>query len=293
MNGKKRFFISIAAAITLLSTALCTFLYFRPESRETVQIPVLMYHHLTSSGNNSTIITPAHFERQLQLIQREGYTAVSLQDLVDFVYNGGTLPKKPVLLTFDDGYESVYLEAFPLLKKYQMKAASFLIGVSVGSKTHYKNTNYPIIPHYDWDQARDMQNSGLVTIQSHTYDMHQYAPDETGNEEVRENALPLKYESKKAYRAAFLADFTKSASDIQQQLGISLFAFAYPGGKYTATTQKILKEQGVKVTFTTDVGVNYVTRNKPATLQLMKRFNVTDAVDDQTLLSFLNNTWKP
>ena len=79
-----------------------------------------------------------------------------------------------MIVTFDDGYSSFYELAFPILKELSIQATVFPIGVSVGKDT-YKDTGISIIPHFNWQQAQEMASSGLVSIQSHSYDMHQWA----------------------------------------------------------------------------------------------------------------------
>lgn len=92
---------------------------------------------------------------------------------------GEALPEKPVVITFDDGYQSNYEYAYPILKKYGMKATIFVIGSSVG-KDEYKDTGLPMLPHFGVSEAREMENSGLISIQSHTYDLHQNGECEKG-----------------------------------------------------------------------------------------------------------------
>lgn len=134
----------------------------------TANVPVLMYHHLDQTGNDSTIITPELFEAQIAALSEAGYTAVFPDDLEAYVRRGTALPKKPILITFDDGYLSNYTFAFPILQKYNMKATIFAIGATMGNTEHYKDTNYPIIPHFSARQAREMADSDLISIQSHT-----------------------------------------------------------------------------------------------------------------------------
>ena len=97
--------------------------------------------------------------------------------------------KKPVVITFDDGYLSNYQYAYPILKETGMVATIFVIGATVGNTEHYKNTNYPITPHFTFQQGAEMVASGIISIQSHTYDMHQWAPYET-SDSPRVNILP-------------------------------------------------------------------------------------------------------
>ena len=74
-----------------------------------------MYHHLDEQGDGNATVSAEGFRRQMELLKTEGYTPISLQQLADFS-QGGKLPEKPVLITFDDGYTSNYMLAYPILQ---------------------------------------------------------------------------------------------------------------------------------------------------------------------------------
>lgn len=167
-----------------------------------------MYHHLSEDVTNSEMVSPEQFEAQIRALSEAGYTGVSFDELQAYVLRGEPLPEKPVVITFDDGYRSNYTLAYPILQKYGMKATIFAIGVSFGTD-HYKDTDYAITPHFGAAEAAEMTASGLISIQSHTYDMHQWPPYETGSA-VRENILQLSSESEEAYVQALTEDFTRS-----------------------------------------------------------------------------------
>ena len=79
-------------------------------SEEQLRLPVAMYHHMLTSASRlgDYVISPDQFEADLQYIQKCGYTTVSAAELIDWAENGADLPEKPILITFDDGFESVY-----------------------------------------------------------------------------------------------------------------------------------------------------------------------------------------
>ena len=76
-----------------------------------------------------------------------------------------------------------------------LKATIFVIGCSVGHDRYYKDTQYELTPHFGQAEISEMLESGLISIESHTYDMHQWAPFETGEKPIRPNILPLDGES--------------------------------------------------------------------------------------------------
>ena len=249
------------------------------------QVPILMYHHLSEDVTNSEMVSPEQFEAQIRALSEAGYTGVSFDELQAYVLRGAPLPEKPVVITFDDGYESNYTLAYPILQKYGMKATIFAIGVSFG-KDHYKDTDYAITPHFGAAEAAEMAASGLISIQSHTYDMHQWPPYESGSA-VRENILPLPGEGEEAYVQALTEDFTRSRALLEDAAGQPVDVLAYPAGQYSTLAQVTLHSLGVHVTLSTNPGVNTVVRGLPQTLYAMLRFGITEDVTPEALLDMI------
>lgn len=252
-----------------------------------VDVPILMYHHFTDAVTADTMLTPQQFEEQLQAISQAGYTAITFDQLIDYVYHGGNLPENPVCITIDDGYLSNYEIAWPLLEQYGMKATIFPIGFSVGAEKYYKDTQYTLTPHFSYTQALEMLASGTIDIQSHTYDMHQWAPYETGPV-IRSTVLPLEGESEADYAAALQADMERFASLQMEHLGREVSVLAYPGGKYCTLTEVLVHEAGIPVTLSTDTNCrNVVVRGLPQSLYALCRLNVDETITTQELLDFL------
>ena len=249
------------------------------------QVPILMYHHLSEDVTNSEMVSPEQFEAQIRALSEAGYTGVSFDELQAYVLRGEPLPEKPVVITFDDGYRSNYTLAYPILQKYGMKATIFAIGVSFGTD-HYKDTDYAITPHFGAAEAAEMTASGLISIQSHTYDMHQWPPYETGSA-VRENILQLSSESEEAYVQALTEDFTRSRALLEGATGQPVDVLAYPAGQYSTLAQVTLQSLGVHVTLSTNPGVNTVVRGLPQTLYAMLRFGITEDVTPEALLDMI------
>ena len=249
------------------------------------QVPILMYHHLSVDVTNSEMVSPEQFEAQIRALSEAGYTGVSFDELQAYVLRGEPLPEKPVVITFDDGYRSNYTLAYPILQKYGMKATIFAIGVSFGTD-HYKDTDYAITPHFGAAEAAEMTASGLISIQSHTYDMHQWPPYETGSA-VRENILQLSSESEEAYVQALTEDFTRSRALLEDATGRPVDVLAYPAGQYSTLTQVTLQSLGVHVTLSTNPGVNTVVKGLPQTLYAMLRFGITEDVSPEALLNMI------
>ena len=249
------------------------------------QVPILMYHHLSEDVTNSEMVSPEQFEAQIRALSEAGYTGVSFDELQAYVLRGEPLPENPVVITFDDGYRSNYTLAYPILQKYGMKATIFAVGVSFGTD-HYKDTDYAITPHFGAAEAAEMTASGLISIQSHTYDMHQWPPYETGSA-VRENILQLSSESEEAYVQALTEDFTRSRALLEDATGRPVDVLAYPAGQYSTLAQVTLQSLGVHVTLSTNPGVNTVVKGLPQTLYAMLRFGITEDVSPEALLDMI------
>jgi len=143
-------------------------LFYRPK-RQNVPVPILLYHDFvlqvpeSDSDGFQYINIPEYFEENIKTLLDSGYTFLSFQDLNDIYHNKRKIPKKPILITFDDGYYSNYKYIFPILKKYQVKASIFIFIVTdnIGKTVDGKK-------YLTWKQCRCMQDSGLVEIFSHS-----------------------------------------------------------------------------------------------------------------------------
>ena len=200
------------------------------------KVPLLVYHHFVET--ESEVVTPAivtieKFRSDLQYLKDQGYHSISHEELIAHYESGYELPSKPFLMRFDDGYLSNYELAFPVMKEFEAKAVICIIGVSVG-----KSEN--VIPHFGWEQGREMVESGLVSIQSHTYDLHKAQP---------RGVARLEGESLNDYKARLRDDFTKINKLIEQNLGYEPFMLAYPNGVCNEYSEDVAFECGY--TFTT------------------------------------------
>lgn len=257
-------------------------------AEKTVNVPILLYHDLSKeAGDNPNIVSQKTFRHHMKLIQDNGYETVTFDDLIDFVEKGKPLPEKPVIVTFDDGYQSNYDYAFPVLEELNMKGTIFVIGVSVGKKDFYKDTEHRLNPHLGKEEIDVMKSSGLISIESHTYDMHQWAPFEE-SEQVREFVLPFENEEESEFIAAIKEDVEK-----QQKLFFELElspgkVLAYPSGKRLQVSDAVFKDCGYKVTLTTDAErINTVLPGMPQSLIGLGRISVDETFTDKNLLDYL------
>ena len=252
-------------------------------------VPILLYHHLDpDQPENETTLHPDTFERQMRLLKEQGYTPISFDELIAFVEQGTPLPEKPVMITFDDGYTSNAVYAYPVLRELGFHASIFAIGCSIGHDRYYKDTQYSLTPHFGQTEITEMLDSGLISIGSHTYDMHQWPPFEEVRP-ARENMLPLSGESETDYIHAVQTDAAREAETFAA-FGIPApDVIAFPEGAHADLTDVVLRECGYKVTLTTDESrVNTVVVGLPQTLIDLGRMTVLPGMTDEQLLQYLN-----
>ena len=247
-------------------------------------VPVLMYHDFgTEEPDNGMVITPQQFEEQLAALREHGYETVSFEDLRQYVNGNGALPEKCVVITFDDGYMSNYTDAYPLLQKYGFKGTVFAVGATVGADT-YKNTGNAIRPHFTAEQAREMYESGVMDIQSHTFDLHRV---EGWDSEYRDGASKLSGESDRTFANIFKEDLAKSKEDIEATTGGSVFALAFPKGIHSTLTDTCAREAGFDVTVTVDEGMNEIIKGLPQSLYQLKRIGMYPNITSEKLIDIL------
>ncbi len=121
-------------------------------------------------------ISPENLLAHFEWLKAHNYHPVSLDDIIAANAGKKRLPEKPVLLTFDDGYLSFYTEIYPLLKLYNYPAVFAIVGSWLetpdNKKVQYGNKQIPRKHFLSWRQLREMQDSGLVEMASHSFNLH-------------------------------------------------------------------------------------------------------------------------
>ena len=265
----------ISALLLLSALTACSISY-----QNSVSLPILLYHDIRETGEGESVIARDVFLSHLDALQEAGYETVTFQQVIDFVQLGSPLPQKPILITFDDGYLSNYEIAWPALQERGMVGTIFVIGSSVGRST-YKDTGVPTIPHFSYIQAREMIRSGVMSIQSHTYDLHQYRPLESDG--GREGVLPKEGETFSAYEDTLRKDLHLSRTMLEENTGKPVQVLSYPYGLYTQESEAISKELGFSVTLTTQMQPARLRRGDPDSLRLMGRYSIDDCTPQQLL----------
>jgi biofilm PGA synthesis lipoprotein PgaB len=189
-----------------------------------------------------------------------GWTVLSLDDLAAAAVGVRPLPDKAILITFDDGYHSLYTRAFPLLRAYHYPAVAALVGSWMEDRpdgtVQFGDKTVPRSNFISWAEAREMQASGLVEFASHSYDLHHgVRANPQGN--MIPGAMTWKYdpitrtyEDDAQYSARIRADLTRSRAVMAANLGNPPRAMVWPYGRYTGPALAVTKQLGFRFSMT-------------------------------------------
>lgn len=128
-----------------------------------VSVPILTYHYIGNNPNpadkarDNLAVVPDRFDEEMGILQKKGYTPISLDTMYSALKGNSSLPSKPIILTFDDGYIDFYTTAYPILKKYNFHATSFI-------PTGLMGQGY----YMSWAQIKEIDSSGLISFQAHS-----------------------------------------------------------------------------------------------------------------------------
>lgn len=183
-----------------------------------VKVPIIIYHSVRPYYLRDTkfakqfIVEPAVFEKQMNFLRDNGYTAISFDDLLNFFNKGESLPEKPIIINFDDGWENQYLNAFPILKDKKLIATFFVYTNSLGHERFMT-----------WDEIKELSRAGM-TIGSHT-ETHPYLF--------------------KIFDPAILKkEIFESKQILEELLGEKINLFSYPYGQLNDKIMELVKEAG-------------------------------------------------
>jgi len=205
-------------------------------------IPILYYHFVKSPGKGATIkglyTSLFHFEWQIKQLAKKGYNFITFEDVALGKYDE---KQKNIILTFDDGCESLYFNAFPILKRYNAKAVVYVVTDSIGKRDLLweDNENKEPISILTKPQISEMINKG-IEFGSHLC-RHVHLPTLTEQEMKNELVESKKY--------------------LESEFGIKVYSVAYPFGSYNANVIENAEEAGYQYGVTTKAGDNSAASN--------------------------------
>ena len=256
-----------------------TEVFFRREKE--AHVPIIMYHLVTERSRyiGKYGISPQELEADLKYLDANGYNTIVIQDLINFVEKGKRLPKKPIILTFDDSNASDFNYLYPLLKEYDMQAVISIMGKAVDESTQGK-AKYPAgkYPNLTWQEIKEMHDKGVVEVQNHGYNVH--GPAGSGK---------LKRESPEAYHQRLLADLTKLQDLCEEHFDARPTTFCYPLGIISQGSRAVLEEMGLKASLSCQEGINVIKYGENECLFRLTRNNRPSG---KSIEKVLDDIWK-
>ncbi len=218
-----------------------------PDTRTVVEVPILMYHHIRAYNDpNDKIgtnlsVPPENFIAQIKYLKDNGYSTITFSDLLAFPTK--KLVDKPVIITFDDGYNDAFANAYPALKQNGQVGVFYIISGFLGRPDFLTA-----------DQVKQMSDDNME-IGSHTIDH----PDLTT-----------------LGQAKLTNELTGSKSSLETIIGKTVTSFCYPSGQHNVTVDETVKQAGYLTATTTEAGIITTSTNKYALARL--RINPTDTL---------------
>ncbi|HZP71921.1 MAG TPA: polysaccharide deacetylase family protein [Gaiellaceae bacterium] len=192
-------------------------------------VPVLVYHGIgrtwETGPDRPFVVSRAHFAAQMRTLQDAGFHAIDSADLVRFIRTGdrSLLPRRPVLITFDDGRTDAMLEATPILRATHLSASMFVTGADASSASIY---------YANWSELNRYADDGIWQLENQTYDLHRMVDDVKGVAPISELVRLQPHEQLAHYRARIAADIDRNARAIAAHGGGVSTAFSYPFGDW-------------------------------------------------------------
>ncbi len=223
---------------------------------------VLSYHDIrddvAAKGDpDPYAVSTGNFVAHLDWLRGQGYLPVSVQQILDARQQGSPLPEKAVLLTFDDGLRSVYTHVFPLLRAYGYPAlvapVTGWVEMPPGRTVDYRPKVIDAQGFLTWAQLKEMQDSGLVEIGSHSHALHRGVPgNPQGNltpaavtREYRQDG----YETERDYLQRLRLDLDTSRSELLTHLGHAPRVMVWPYAAYNSQSNAIASRLGMPLSF--------------------------------------------
>lgn len=227
---------------------------------EPLSVPILCYHRFGPTVADGMTVRTSTFEAQLRYFKEHGYHIIPLRLLVEHLQHGTPLPDLPVVITVDDGHQSVYDEMWPLIKQYQVPITLFIYPSAIS------NAKYAMT----WEELATLQQSGLFDVQSHTY----WHPN-------------FKQEKKRLTPEVYVqfvqTQLQKSKATLERRMGKPMDMLAWPFGIYDDELLQAAKAAGYAAAFSID-GKSVVAADN---MLALPRFLMVERMDVQVLANVL------
>lgn len=251
-----RFICLLLALFTILLTDVSF------ANKNNLNIPIILYHNLNPTVPGSMTVTPQKFEENLKLLKDNGFTFIPLKEAVEYLQGKrDTLPSRPIVLTADDGWESVYTYMYPIVKKLNIPVTLFIYPESISSGKSFLS----------WDQLKELKNTGIFDIQGHTYSHPNFK-------------IAKKKLSPAAYEQFVQKELSTSKKILEDKMGTQVTLLAWPFGIYNNNLENAATKAGYVMAFT----IGYQMDNRRFKPMEQPRFMIVDKLADQTFKIILS-----
>jgi len=220
-----------------------------------MRLPILVYHQIAVQPPDcwypGNYVEPADFAAQLGFLWKAGYSTISFSRYLEYLDGGGSLPRRPIILTFDDGYRSILTTGYPCLSKYGFIATVFVVAGRIGGMNDWDG-NALRETLLSSDDILALQQNG-IEFQSHTLT------------HARLTAIPRQHARE---------ELARSRTDLELLLGAPVHTISYPYGAYSAEVESLAREAGYRAGVITRRRLNRPTTN-PLTLRRIAISNRT------------------
>jgi peptidoglycan/xylan/chitin deacetylase (PgdA/CDA1 family)/SAM-dependent methyltransferase len=206
----------------------------------TASVPILMYHRVADQGPAALSrfrVSPRQFQAQVELLRRSGFNSITEAELLAAREANRPLPGRPVMITFDDGYEDLAQAAWPILRQRGFTATVFVVSEHVGGRAEWDVEHGEAAPLMDWDTLRRLSDQGLQ-VGAHSAS-HRPLPDLTTREVYLELLRP-----KRA---------------IEAELGRTPVSFCYPHGAWDDRVSIAASQCGYELAYSCSEGRSTLT----------------------------------
>ncbi len=251
-----------------MALGLCMFSQAYADINDT-EVTIISYHEIADHESALVpfyTVSPLNFMRQMDWLKNNGYHFVSVDDVLADRSGKRPLPDKAVLITFDDGYRSVYTYAFPILKMYHIPTVIALVGawlnVPEDGRVNFDGKGIARSELLSQSEIHEMVKSGLVEVASHTYDMHRgsLANPQDNMEPAATARLwsdkTHRYEDQASYIRRITADLKHNQDFLKSYTGQTPRIVVWPYGRYNIELRHVAASLGMPIGLTLDDGPN-------------------------------------
>ncbi|MCL2846510.1 MAG: polysaccharide deacetylase family protein [Firmicutes bacterium] len=252
---------------------------------ETRELPILMYHKVLNGSKGKYVVSEKQLESDILRLKRDGYETVFMSQVIDWVDGRGTLPPKPIVLTFDDGHYNNMHYALPLAQKHNIKFMIYPVTAFSAHTERTNDANKPEYSHLTFAQIGECARTGHIEFGSHTHNMHKFRP--------RFGIAKMGDENPETYRRTLLDDVRTSMDLIEGSGAPRPQTFAYPFGKFSRNSREMLLELGFRAFLECTEGTSTITKNNPQSLHRLKRYNRDGSASTDTVFNKLIQSKPP